>query len=852
VNAEVEREIAFYLELRTREFEEQGLTPESARAAALAAFGDVQSVLAQCRAERQRRTRRDWRREVTSGMLNDIRFALRSLRRNSAFAAAVVLTLGAGVGLTAATTGLVDAYLWRGLPYPASDRLVHVEGTGSPDWQDAPSVLETVVAWDLDALSIVSDGSPERVWASWVTPGFFPALGVQPQLGRFFTMEEAGAGGAAVAVISYDLWQRRWGGDANVLGRTFAAYSDDRPDDAEVFTVIGVLPADFWYFNRFTEVLAPLRTSRAVSLAVLTAGVSPAQAQSVLEASARARDPARASVVVERVQDRIAERARPMLTAVAGAVLLVLLLACGNAAVLLLVRAAGREREFALRAAIGAGRGRIARQLLIEGVVLAAGAAIVSLLLAWLLLDLSAGTLIRVTGITAPGGEAAIRLDGTALLAALAAGTVAAIVFAVIPHFAASRLNLGSTLAEGARGTDPGKRQRTRSALVAAEIALSLSLLVVAGLLVRSAAHLQRLSLGFDPAAVFAVDMSLRERDYADPVRRGEFWERVVADVRSALPGAQAALVTWAPFSRAGGWPVETPGQPVTDSTAVAAFVAAASQDYFETLAIPLIAGMTFDDTHVRGGPPVAVVSASLADRLWPDRDPIGELIRPATDPMMNTTGPSPWLRVIGVVADVRKTLIEENPPDLYVAMAQDPGLHAELVVRDPRGRSRLNDLREAVWSTNREVPLNTVRWIEDDVAAANLPSRFLALLLTGFAGFALILATLGLYGVVAFAVVQSRRDIAIRMALGATRTSVVSLFLGRSARLVAAGIAAGSFGGWALARLVSSLLHGVQPGDALTWIAMAALLVVVALVATWLPAWRAARTEPMQVLHSG
>lgn len=788
-----------------------------------------------------------------SGIVNDIRFAQRSLRRNPVFALAVMLTLGAGVGLTAATAGLVDAYLWRGLPYPTSDRLVHVEGMGSPDWQDVPPVLETVVAWDLDAFSIVSDGSPERVWSSWVTPGFFSALGVQPHLGRFFTAEEAGPGGAALAVISHDLWQRRWGGDRSVLGRTFAAYSDDRPDDAEVFTVIGVLPPDFWYFNRFTEVLAPLRTSRAVSLAVLSAGVTPAAAQSVLATRARERDPSRAAITVEPVHERLADRVRPMLTAVTAAVLLVLLLACGNAAVLLLVRAVGREREFALRAAIGAGRGRLVRQLLAEGLSLAAGAAMVGVMLAWLLLDASGGVIGRVTGMAVPGGTTAIRLSAPALLTALAAATLATVLFAVIPHVAASRLNLAGALTEGGRGTDSRRRQRTRGVLVAAEIALSLALLVAAGLLVRSAVHLQRLDLGFDPAGVVALDVSLRERDYADAAARQQFWDRVLDDVSAALPGAAAALVSWAPFSRFAGWPVETPERPAADSAATAVFLAAASTGYFTTLDIPRVAGITFNETHVHGGPPVAVVSASLANRLWPGGDAVGRQVRPASSHMAGEdAAPEPWLTVIGVVADVRKTLTAENPPDLYVAMTQQPGLRAEIVVRDPTGRGRLRALREAVWMVNREVPLNTERWLQDDVAAASLPARFLALLLTGFAAFAVMLATIGLYGVVAYAVVQGRRDIAIRMALGASRGTVVAMFVRSGARLVAAGIAAGLLGAWALSRLMRSLLHGIQPGDAMTWLAVALLLAGAALLATLVPAYRAARTEPMQLLHSG
>jgi hypothetical protein len=359
--------------MRAREFEEQGLTPAEALLAARRSFGDVAEVTDACVRERGAKARRMRVRQTARGVADDARVAIRMLARTPAFTLAAVLSLAAGIALGAATCALLDAYLLRALPYPDQDRLVSIEGRGSPDWRDPPAVLEQAVAWDLDAFSIVTDGDPERVPASWVTPSFFRALGVRPALGRLFTEDEAGPGGRAVAVISHGLRQRRWGGDPDVIGRTFSAYADDRPNEAEVFTIVGVLPADFWYFNRFTEVLAPLRGPRTVSLAVLAPGVTPATAKTVLERDARERDPAgEVELRVVHVREPIIERVRPTLLAVGGAVALVLLIACGNAAVLFLGRATQRERVFAIRAAIGAGRARLARHLVVEAVLVAA------------------------------------------------------------------------------------------------------------------------------------------------------------------------------------------------------------------------------------------------------------------------------------------------------------------------------------------------------------------------------------------------------------------------------------------------------------------------------------------------
>lgn len=847
---DVESELAFHLEMRAREYETAGMDPESARRAAEKSFGDRSDVAEACRRERERRKATRRRREFLRDLTSELRLAVRGLRRSPVFTVAIVLTLGIGIGLTVAVAGLVDAYLVRALPYPEAERLVQVEGPGAPDWRSVPPVLEAVAGWDLDALSIVTGGSPERVWTSWVTPGFFDVLGVRAAHGRLFTGEEV-ARGHAVAVISHALWQRRWGGDPGVLGQTFSAYSDDRPGEAETFEIIGVLPADFWYVNRFTEVLVPLDGPRVVSLARLAPGVPVASAQAVLEAAARERDPSRADVRVELVHEAFTANVRPVLVSLAGAVLLVLLIACGNAAVLLLVRAASREREFAVRAAIGAGRRRLTRQLLAEGLVLSSVAALTGLAIGWFILEAGGALLTRMLETPVPGGEAQLRLGAVSLAAAAGASALAGLLFALIPLHAAMRVRIAAALGDGSRGSDSRRRQRLRDTLVAAEVALSLSLLVGAGLLVRSAMHLQQLRLGFEPRDVMAVGISLRRSTYPDPATRVAMYERVMQSVRDRASGAEVSMISWAPFSRWAGQPVETPELPAADSAPARAFVAVAHPTYFDVMRIATVRGSGFDATHVQGSPPVAVVSESLARRLWPGQDPIGQRIR-ALSPVPAPDQPRPeWRTVVGVVADVRKTLTEENPPDLYYSAVQIPPPLAELVVRDPLSRTRLRDVRDAIWSVEPELPLNDVRWLDDDIRAASLPSRFLAGVLAGFALFAVTLATLGLYGAIAYAVQQQRRAIAIRMAMGARREQVVALFVRRGAMLVGAGLLAGLAGSYALARILASQLYGVSSTDPATWLAVAALLGLAALAAIGLPAWRAARTEPARLLHT-
>jgi putative ABC transport system permease protein len=849
---DVERELAFHLEMRTREFEAQGLSPEEARKAAEASFGDVDDVAAACREERRLRERRWVMRGLARDLGADVRVAIRGLRRDPAFASAAILVLALGIALVVGMAGLIDAYLVRALPFPAADRLVHVQGEGAPDWLEVPDVIELPVSWDLDVLSIVGE-RPARAWTSWVAPTYFEAFGVEVALGRLPDAADLAPGAPKVAVISHSLWQRNWGGDPGVIGSTFTAYAQDRPEVADILTVIGVLPPNHWHLNRFYDVLSPIAEGRATYVARLARGVSLPEAEAVLRRHAEERGAESTEVRLLAVHETYVARIRPALLALGAAVALVLLIACGNAAVLLLVRASGREREFAVRSALGAGRTRIARQLVAEGLVLSSCAALLGIALGTLLLHATADVVPSVLGTQVPGGSGALRLDGAALAAAVGASTLAGLLFGLAPLTGVLRPGLSRGLAEGGRGGTGRSQSRMRDVLIGAELALSLALLVGAGLLLRSAAHLQQLPLGFSAENVTSLEVNIRQSRYETLESRAAFYDELMRTIETRVAGTDAELAFSPPF----GWrvfglgvPVETPAQPASDDeTGPRALGNIVSPGYFDMLDITLRNGRLFEPGDRLGTLPVTVISASLAERVWPGRDPIGEQIRFSGQTMF--AHEETWFTVIGVVDDVLKSLTDPNPSDLYYALAQFPTPGMQLLFETSAAGDPLDAVRRAVWSLDSEIPLDGVRYMEQDVRQASLPARFLAGVLAAFSIFAALLATFGLYGVVAYAVRRQRRDIAIRMALGSPAGGVVSLIVRRSLPVIGLGLVSGLGGAFWLAGLMRSQLHGVARLDPMTFLLGATLLVTAAVAATIVPALRAARAAPMHVLRT-
>ena len=787
----------------------------------------------------------------------DIAFALKALRREARFTGLVVAVLAVGIALSVAVFAVLNAYLLRPLPYPAPQRLVNVRGWHSVSWTEVEDVFELAVSWDLDVFTLVGDGKPELARGAWITPDFLDMYSVRAHLGRTFRPDEVGEGGRAVAMISHALWLNRFGGDPNIVGRSFRAFTSDRPTEAELFTVVGVLPEDFWYLNEYTDVLAPIRDERPVYSARLRPGVSVAQAQEALTRIAVSRMddvPPEFRVEVVSLHERHVVRVRPTLLVLQAAVLLVLLIACANAGVLLLVRSARREREFGVRRALGASGARLARQLVAEGALIATAAGATGVLLAALGLELARGSLEARLGTRVPGGADTLAPDAVVLLAAVGLCGLVGVVFGLVPLLTSGRDRLTTTLAgRGRGGTDPRGRGRARNVMVAVEVALSLALLTGAGLMVRSAANLQRRELGFRPERVVRGVVGLREGTYPTPEDRIALFDRLVTQVRG-LPGVEAAgLSVSGPFlaTRFDPRPLEAQG-PAT-STYGEAVDWLVGEGYFDALGISVLRGRGFATEDAHGAEPVAVVSESLARDLWGPEDPLGRGVRLPPSVMPGTTAPDPgpWLRVVGVVADIERDVGGSGAGDVYRTYRQASPLWMSVIARQRPGAASVVPAIEATLrELDPEVPLSSVLRLDVAVRQAMAPTRFLAWLLVGFSGFALLLAVVGLYGVVSYAARQRQRDIAIRVALGADRGSVTGLFLRQGLTVVAAGMMAGTGGGYILGRALEGQLHGVAPGDVPTHLALAVILGVTAVVAVWLPAHRAAGADPMGLLR--
>ncbi|GMV04236.1 MAG: hypothetical protein AMXMBFR53_05170 [Gemmatimonadota bacterium] len=777
----------------------------------------------------------------------------RSLRRDPRFTVAVVGVVGTALALNALVLAAVNAYLVRPLPYPEADRLFDVRPVTDVGWREVGDVFEKAVSWDLDAFTVVGEGAPDLAWGAWVTPDFFELYGLRPVLGRTLLPEEAGDGAAAVAVISHRLWRDRFGGDPSILGRTFRAFTSDRPDDAETFTVVGVLGPDAWHFNRFTDVLVPLRADQPVYAGRLRRDVPRERAEELLTSLARARAgdaPAQdLRVGLRGVQDAYTARVRPRLLVTLSAAFLVLLIACANAGVLTLVRSAGRARELAVRRALGAGGAGLAAPLLAEGLLLALGAAALALGAALALLPVLAAAVQARVGAPLPGGPGALRLDATVALVLLGTSVVVGLALGLVPLHAAARATPGASLAAGGRGvTDAGTR-RLRGLLVGGELALSLALLTGAGLLVRSALHLEGLELGFDPAGMEVANVGLRQARYPDDASRVAFYDALVEEV-SRVPGvAGATVVRAAPFvSNATLRPVEGEGGALPHEGALPQVV---HPSFFGVLDVPVLRGRAFTPEDGSGSVAVAVITEELARHLWPGEDPLGRRLRFVEVPNATSGGgPGAWRTVVGVVPEMVTSLGEETPV-VFEPHAQSAGLWMSLAYRVRPGAPPPRDgVTAALRALDAEAPLYGRVSLEDAASAALAPSRFFAALLGAFAAFAFLLALVGLYAVVAYAVRQQRKEVAIRMALGARGGAVQRLFLRRALATVAASVALGAAGGRVLGGALQDQLHGVEPGDPLVVLGGAVLLAATALLAVWLPAREASRADPMGVLR--
>ncbi|MBV9924269.1 MAG: ABC transporter permease [Acidobacteria bacterium] len=819
-------------------------------------------------------------------LLQDLRFGVRMLWKRPGFTAVVVLTLALGIGANTAIFSVVNGVLLRPLPYRTADRLVFLSEWSQQvpnmsvsypnflDWQAQTTSFEALAAFRSNGFVLTGAGEPERLTAREVSQQFFPALGVAPALGRDFLPEEDKTGGAKTVILSHGLWQRRFGGDPGVLGRGLMLNN-------ESYTVVGILPQTFeWQAPVDIFVPLGLRADRMQArgnhpgiyvVGLLKGGVTIEQAradmQAVTERLAREyRENSGNGFTIDTLQGSATQTIRSSLLLLMAAVGFVLLIACANVANLLLARSASRAREIAIRTTLGAGRLRIARQLLTESLLLAiAGGALGLLFATWGVGALSSAVSNSVPAVVMQN----VRLDARVLVFTLGAALLTGLLFGLVPALQVSKSNVNETLKEGGRsGAEGGSRRRVRSALVVAEVALSLLLLVGAGLLVKSFLNLRQADLGFDPDRVLTMRVALPDARYTENAQIENFYRSLLQRVE-ALPGVESAGVTIGlPMNGGIESGVTVEGQEVQDAKDVTIAVnLAVSPGYFKAMKIPLVEGRYFTDGDREGTPRVAVIDEMMAERFFPNESPLGKRIRLGGPPQPGQPAP-PWMEIVGVVRHVRHygpnetARVELYRPYFQLPIPADSPLAQGQPVNFPRGvslavrsagadpDSLTNPVREAVRSIDADQPVSFVQTMDTVVTTSVSSQRFATWLLGLFAAAALLLAALGIYGVMAYSVAQRTHEIGVRMALGAARGSVLRMVVWQAMRLTLVGIGVGLGGAFAVTRLMSSLLFGVTATDPVTYGSVALLLAAVALLSCLLPARRATKVDPMVALR--
>ncbi len=803
-------------------------------------------------------------------LLQDLRYAFRLLAKSPGFTLIAVLTLALGIGANTAIFTVVNAVLLRPLGFRDPSRVVLVaEKTSYPtvstsyenyiDWRGQSHSFESLEATRGTTITLTGTGEPERLNARMATAPLFSLLGVNAILGRTFLAEEDRAGGAPVVILSYGLWQRRFGAARDILGQSITL-------DSQPYTVVGVLPSGFELlqpadvFLPFTPWAKTLPDDRnwhpgIFVIGRLSDGIAREQARTEmvgitkrLEQQYPIYNTGKSADVVG-LQEQLVQNVRPALLLLLGAVGAVLLIACVNVANLLLARAAARGREVAIRTSMGASRWRVTRQLVTESLLLSLAGGALGLLFAWA----SLGPLLKLSSTSVPA-VLTVGLDRWVLFFTLAVSFVTGLVFGIVPAVRTAKLDLRETLNEGSRGSTTGPGQhRIRGVLVVAEIAMAMLLLVGAGLLLRSFSRLQEVPPGFQADHLLVADLPLSLTAYSKPQQRFEFFDRLVERAKS-LPGVRSAgAASFLPVSGGGGAlhfningrPPKSPHDyTVTGYRTV-------TPNYFETLGMPLVQGRFFTAADTEKAPPVVVINSAMARTYFPVENPLGKRLQLGAIPESDV----PWMEVVGVVGDVRQGLDLDPQAEMYLPYRQAdqvlPVFQLSIVLRtatDPLLQAAA--LRSALAEIDPNQPLVRVRTMEENMAATVAQPRFRTWLIGIFAALALVLAGVGVYGVMSYTVTQRTSEIGIRVTLGAQPEDVFRIVVGEGLRLALAGVGVGILAALALTRLLRSFLYGVSAYDPLTFGGVALILTLVAVAASFFPARRATLVDPLVALR--